>query len=122
MPASDTVTIDFKELKHKLMGSDASSPVNCAVALFGGHEVGLLVDKRKTGRSLAVQLKHDAPSSGGSYFFGTAYIDTYPGTLCLNLNKAPNSLQNRVHFAIRGSGFGKVEVTTTGDDDADSRG
>ena len=67
-----------------------------------------------------MELKHDASSSGGSYFYGTAYIDTYPGTLCLNLNKAPSSLQNRVRFAIRGSGFGKVEVTTAGDDEADA--
>ena len=117
MPASDTVTIDFKDLKHKLMGSDASSPVNCAVALYGGHAVGLLVDKRKTGRTLVAQMKHDAPSSGGSYFHGTAYIDTYPGTLCLALKKAPSSLQNRVRFAIRGSGFGKVEVTTAEGDE-----
>ena len=49
MPASDTVTIDFKELKHKLMGSDGESPVNCAVAHYGGHAVGLLVVMRKAG-------------------------------------------------------------------------
>jgi hypothetical protein len=117
--SESTTEIDFKDLKRKLMGSDASSPVNCAVGLFGGHAVGLLLDRRKAGKTLVAQLKHDSPSSGGSYFYGTAYIDTYPGTLCLNLNRAPGSLQNRVRFAIRGSGFGKVEVTTT-DTDTDT--
>jgi hypothetical protein len=110
---ADATTIDFRDLKRKLAGSDEANPINCAVALYGGHSVGLLVDKAKSGKALSVQLRKEAPSSAsnGGYFYGTAFIDTYPGTLRLALNKAPESLATKLRLALRGSGFGSVEVT-----------
>jgi len=116
MPGSDTATIDFAELKRRVMGSDQSNPVGCAVALYGDKSVGLLVDRKRSGKALAAELRKEA-SASGSYFHGAAYIDTFPGTLCLALNRAPSALEMRVRLALRGSGFGKVEVTTAEGDE-----
>jgi hypothetical protein len=109
---AEVTTIDFTELKRKLAGSDQDHPVNCAVSLYG-QSVGLLVDKNKSAKFLATQLKKEATSSNGSFLFGTAYIDTFPGTLRLALNKAPESLATKLRLALRSSGFGSVEVTVS---------
>jgi hypothetical protein len=111
MTASDVATIDFSQVKRRLMGSSEDNPVNCAVALYGAKSVGFLVDKSKSIKSLAVQLRKEAPTGNGAYFYGTAFIDSYPGALRLNLNKAPDSLASRLRYALRGSGFGSVTVT-----------
>jgi len=108
---AEVTTIDFKELKRNLIGSSADSPVNCAVALFSDKSVGLRVSKKTPGKVLARELKVSAGSDGLMHFYGTAYVDTYPGTLRLDLNKAPDSLATRLRYALRGSGFGSVEVS-----------
>ena len=99
----------FRDLKVDLAGSSQDGPVNCAVAVFCDGSVRIAVDKRRSGRALARGLEGPAPAQ---YYFGTAYNDAFPGTLCLALNKAPGSLAHRLRLALRGSGFGKVEITS----------
>jgi hypothetical protein len=98
----------FRDLKSDLVGSSQDSPVNCAVAVFCDGSVRIATDPRRPARALARGLEGPPPAK---YYFGTAFNDAFPGTLCLALNKAPGSLANKLRVALRGSGFGKVEIT-----------
>jgi hypothetical protein len=102
--------IDVAQLKFRLRGSSEDNPVSCAVALFPDGTVGMLVDKQRSGKSLAQELRKMGQT--GSVYYGKAFADddAGPGTLCLALNGAPSSLANKLQKEIRGSGFHKVEI------------
>jgi hypothetical protein len=117
---TDAAPIDFQALKRALAGSDAENPVNCAVALFTDGTVSMAADRRKAPKVLARDLLKSALDLGFEkqrYFCGTAYMDEFPGTIRLALDRAPSALATKLRVALRGSGFGKVDITATGDDE-----
>jgi hypothetical protein len=108
MPTAVESPIDFRQLKYTLSASDRENPANCAVAKFGDGSVRFVVDRRKQGKALARGL---AAEGSARYFYGTAYYDAFPGTLFLTLDRAPGWLAGKLRLALRGSGFGKVEIS-----------
>ena len=107
MPTAVESPIDFRQLKATLAGSDRENPVNCVVASFSDRSIGFAVDRRRPGKLLARDLKGAEPAR---YFHGTAYYDTFPGTIFLTLDRSPRSLALRLRLALRGSGFGNVDI------------
>jgi hypothetical protein len=102
-------SIDFKQLKAALAGSDPENPSNCAVGTFADGSVSLVVDRRKSGKTLVRGLEGPKPSR---LYWGTAFYDKFPGALNLSLNRrAPSALAPKLKSALRGSGFGKVVIT-----------
>ena len=112
MPTAVESPIDFRQLKNTLSTTDRDNPVNCVVARFGDGSVRFAVDRRRQSKALARGLEGPPPAR---FFYGTAYIDSFPGTLCLTLDRAPGWLAVKLRLALRGSGFGKVEVSLADD-------
>jgi hypothetical protein len=107
MPTSVESPIDFRQLKFALAASDEENPVNCVVARFCDGSVRIAVDRRQPSRLLARSLEGPPPAR---YFYGTAYADDFPGTLCLTLDRTAPWMAGRLRVALRGSGYGKVEI------------
>ncbi|HXQ15834.1 MAG TPA: hypothetical protein VN814_14550 [Caulobacteraceae bacterium] len=107
MPTAVESPIDFRQLKATLAASDRENPVNCVVASFSDRSLRFAVDRRRPGKVLARDLEGAKPAR---YFYGTAYYDTFPGTIFLTLDRSPRWLAGRLRVALRGSGFGNVDI------------
>jgi|HubBroStandDraft_6_1064221.scaffolds.fasta_scaffold396966_2 hypothetical protein len=116
MPTAVESPIDFRQLKATLAASDQENPVNCAVASFGDRSVRFAVDRRRSGKALAQALQGAGPVR---HFYGTAYYDTFPGTIFLTLNRSPKWLAGRLRTMLRGSGFGHVDIVLADGADED---
>jgi len=108
MPTAVESPIDFRQLKFTLSAADQDNPANCVVARFCDGSVRFAVDRRRQGKLLARSLEGPEPAR---YFYGTAYFDTFPGTLRLTLDRAPGWLASKLRHELRGSGFSKVEIS-----------
>lgn len=115
-------TTDTARIKKVLHGASKNRAANCAVAVLVAPTAVVTAHRTTSAKKLSVDLKTAAQDAGAqvrTICFGQVHGDRFPGGAVFELNKSPSHLKQKLRLALRGSGYGKVEMS--GAEDAATR-